>query len=581
MKLQKIILGILLLFPLSCSQTKVESTELDFSILNSDDLKLYIEKNKAITKDISYWVPIWNYYSEKGDYNEIIQEASNIFHNAAQNKDTSALQYSGAYLAQAYLFKEDLDSLQHYINQISLYNIESNPELRIFYNNILGIYHLKAEKNYSQSIEYFIKAYKLAENDNSKFNQVIILSNIAKIYYLRKDSSGIEYSRKALNIAKEDVSSYAMCLAYTSYAQSMHLKKENDSAIFYLDKAKDLALEDKTNHSLTSSIYLVLANIYAQTQGFIKSDYYYNLALEHSSYSEPGTITEILLNYGNLMYKDRRFKDALKLYEQGLNISYHYKNVEFREDLLMNISKTYSTLGNTSKSNKYYRECNLHKDSILNERRERDFNNLKFHEQKIEHDKEIRKKEIEVIRANERAILYIGVLAITLLIVVFAWILYKRKLKTYSTLVKQHQIYMNRDLFNNESVSQDEVDINDKELFLSLEHLMREEKIFKQNDISLDKVSEMLSTNRSYLSKAINSQSKMSFFNYINMYRVKEAIYMLSKSDFDITLKQLSDELGYNSLSVFYRGFQKETGCTPSRYRTELLKSNKNNIDIS
>ena len=41
--------------------------------------------------------------------------------------------------------------------------------------------------------------------------------------------------------------------------------------------------------------------------------------------------------------------------------------------------------------------------------------------------------------------------------------------------------------------------------------------------------------------------------------------------------KQLADDIGYNSVTVFSKAFQRETGCTPSIYRKEVrgYKSDK------
>ncbi|MDA6815892.1 hypothetical protein OSL60_27290, partial [Escherichia coli] len=60
------------------------------------------------------------------------------------------------------------------------------------------------------------------------------------------------------------------------------------------------------------------------------------------------------------------------------------------------------------------------------------------------------------------------------------------------------------------------------ELFRTLERIMREEKIYKDNFITKDKVAEILGTNRTYLSRIINEQSKLSFTHYVNRFRIEE-----------------------------------------------------------
>ena len=75
-----------------------------------------------------------------------------------------------------------------------------------------------------------------------------------------------------------------------------------------------------------------------------------------------------------------------------------------------------------------------------------------------------------------------------------------------------------------------------------------------------------------------SSHAGISYNDYINSYRIKEAVKVLSDPKDDIPLKLLSDNLGYCSISSFYRLFQKETGVPPSHFRKEYrkLKENEN-----
>ena len=98
------------------------------------------------------------------------------------------------------------------------------------------------------------------------------------------------------------------------------------------------------------------------------------------------------------------------------------------------------------------------------------------------------------------------------------------------------------------------------------------QKAYLDNGMSLDKIAGLCNSNRSYISKVINRFCGMSFTNYVNDKRIKEAIKLLSDPDNDMPLKALSDHLGYHTLSTFYRVFINETGCPPSKYRDEMLK---------
>lgn len=71
--------------------------------------------------------------------------------------------------------------------------------------------------------------------------------------------------------------------------------------------------------------------------------------------------------------------------------------------------------------------------------------------------------------------------------------------------------------------------------------------------------------------RAINTYSGKTFTNYINTYRINEAVSIISDPTNDTNAKELADNLGYASVNVFYQVFRRETGVSLSRYRKELV----------
>ena len=62
------------------------------------------------------------------------------------------------------------------------------------------------------------------------------------------------------------------------------------------------------------------------------------------------------------------------------------------------------------------------------------------------------------------------------------------------------------------------------ELFDRLGELMRKDKVYKEKNLTRDKVAALLGTNRTYLSQIINEKTGMSFIYYINSFRIEEAL---------------------------------------------------------
>lgn len=106
-----------------------------------------------------------------------------------------------------------------------------------------------------------------------------------------------------------------------------------------------------------------------------------------------------------------------------------------------------------------------------------------------------------------------------------------------------------------------------------LEHVIIEEKIFLDPDISLVTLAERIKTNRTYLSDAIHMTYGMSFSDYFNHLRIQYAIERMrekKRAGEPILVKEIALESGYNISSSFYRAFVKEMGVTPKQWMKTL-----------
>ena len=98
---------------------------------------------------------------------------------------------------------------------------------------------------------------------------------------------------------------------------------------------------------------------------------------------------------------------------------------------------------------------------------------------------------------------------------------------------------------------------------------MSEQKIYMRPDLSRDAVAKLLSTNRTYLSEAISRYTGLSFVYYVNSFRIDAAVRILSDPNDETPIKALVHELGFHSMSTFYRLFQAAKGVPPSQFREQ------------
>jgi len=98
--------------------------------------------------------------------------------------------------------------------------------------------------------------------------------------------------------------------------------------------------------------------------------------------------------------------------------------------------------------------------------------------------------------------------------------------------------------------------------------LMRDEKMFKDDEITLKKLADKIGITSHQLSQILNERIKKNFNTFINEFRIEEAKSMLIRES-DIPILSISLTVGFNSYTTFNTTFLKMTGVSPSRYRRD------------
>ena len=89
-------------------------------------------------------------------------------------------------------------------------------------------------------------------------------------------------------------------------------------------------------------------------------------------------------------------------------------------------------------------------------------------------------------------------------------------------------------------------------------------------DFSLDNLADYLGLSFKYTSILFKKVMGDNFKNYINVYRIEKAKEILKEKK-DVKIKDLAEELGYNSSNTFIRIFKKYEGISPTQFNPEEI----------
>lgn len=110
-------------------------------------------------------------------------------------------------------------------------------------------------------------------------------------------------------------------------------------------------------------------------------------------------------------------------------------------------------------------------------------------------------------------------------------------------------------------------------LIQQLTLLMQEQRIYLQNELSLADLAAYLGVSLNQVSELLNVHAGLSFYDYVNGYRLKYACDLLADPKCHLRVLDIAFEAGYNNKNSFYRAFKDNLGVTPNQYRAKILVS--------
>ncbi len=108
--------------------------------------------------------------------------------------------------------------------------------------------------------------------------------------------------------------------------------------------------------------------------------------------------------------------------------------------------------------------------------------------------------------------------------------------------------------------------VDDRHILQSLKTLFEEERVYIDEDLSLDTLARRLHLSTHQMSEFLNRRLGLSYAEFVNRYRVAEACRLLRERP-ELSLIDICFESGFRSKGAFHTVFRQMTGTTPLHYR--------------
>ena len=449
---------------------------------------------------------------------------------------------------------------------------------------------------FAKANEYYFSALRLytALNDTSGLSNSY--NNIGGVFLLLTNyEKAHQYFNQSLEISQKNGNKKGLANAYGNIGNTFRAQNENENAETFL--LKELELRAHLNDSIgLSKVYNNIGSLYNLMGDFEQSMHYLNKSIQWKKALGLNSLSYPKIGLAEAFYKSGQIEKAENLLLITLPEVLKQENYNNESRIYTSLISIYHQTGNEQQELFYSRKSlalNARVDSIQTSKQPAEYEFLyltekKEHEIKILHaENKLKSYELQSLNRSFY-VLFIG----SILLLLFGSIFYfqfKNQKRTNQFLVKK-----NMDLLASEEALKKVTkaferkkkdpkysgsgldDLQKSKLKKALLHLMHEERIFVQSELTLNILAKKLGINRTHLSQLINDEFGKNFNVFINEYRVKEVQKLLAAGRANIvTIESIALEVGFSSKSTFNSTFKKYTGITPSFYLKQLKSLQK------
>lgn len=536
-------------------------------------------------------------------YDEMKVYSDQLLKNADEIGDFRSLTYAYFYNGLARMFLGEGDESMRLLDKAEdLAIAHENDSVEALVYNSKGIYHALVKNNSFVAQQYFFKSLQLATKVNYDDLQYRVRSNLLTLTRGSGEEGALDNATRVYKYGVEKKNYELISLGSFHLASYYYEHKKYDEARKYIDEA--LKAYDKQKYDDIASVYSLYALMETAKGNLDEAERLARLGIELAQENnQPSLEVDAWVTCSEVLERKGKYNDAIAMVKEAMAVAQEIGMTNKTVACCEIIARCYSNQGNTTEALKYSQQAN----KLLNEQSTINMQRMSY-EQQVLHEMEQKELDTKIkqeqIASQRQFLIMLGlVVAVLLVLLIFVVHTYRRRNKLYKGLVHQNTIALARQEAMQKKIVQltrecdqlreqapkenvqdpraaerDSQGLDDEKintLYTYLCTLMDDERLYAEPQLTRERMAERLGTNRTYLTRVIKEKTGMSYLQFINSYRINEALKILSDKDkVSYPLKQIWTDLGFSSSSTFFKIFQQTVGITPAAYRKQFLEVN-------
>ena len=472
------------------------------------------------------------------------------------------------------------NSINYVRRAIALLDDENQELITQLHLNIAAAY---IQVGVVDSALYYIQlAIVDAKRTNDLRAQAFVSVHVAALYFQLGNYQQAEaYYREAIPLFEQQEDMPNLMTTYANISTALFRQNRTAESLQYAQKADDIA----TSIGVPS---ITLRNIYAQKgqQLFDAGDYRSSLnmfyrALENSIFRQNPRLMAIDYNHvGRTQLRLGNYDWARYYIDKAIETVSQNDDSRLRLRILRSLVSLYVLRGDI-----YQFEATMDikgeiRDSLLYSSHIIALQQLEMRYIAERNELLLAQQAIDIQHTRNRNVFLSIILSLVIVLFAITTLFHRHRMKEMVVNVRHYEelLKYKKDVQIQRDSPRRNVPMS--KLATDLHHLFEVDRIYRQQGLTVDDVVAMLKTNSKYLSNAIKEISQKSFVEYVNTYRVEEAIEMFKEQKeggkfAHYSTEMIAEAVGFNNRVSFYSAFKRIVGVAPKEYMEILELQNE------
>lgn len=451
------------------------------------------------------------------------------------------------------------DSTEKYAKAaLKLAEKAQKPYLIALSTQYLGVV-AQSRGRYAESLELYFKVVEIAEKYGFKERIAFVYQSIGRINDQQKNYEGaIKYIEKSLALFEELDNQLGLSYCFLTLGEIYTKKAEYKKGIEYYNKSLKIRQNIKNTEGIAAIYSLIGQNLIAQ-KNYLEAVNYLKKAKQLFTELDNSRGLINVLNYlSQIAITEKKWNDARYYSEESIALAKKTGITEYVKGAYQNLTTIY--IANNDYANAYQAQKQLNelKDSLLNEEKEKNAQNIEA--KYLSLDKE---KEIALLTAqnkNQRNFLYLSsIIAILMILagIAFYFNIHQKQKSNQELLEKQKEIQEKSDklaqlneeiILQNQEIrhqrdEQEKINVFKDRLFSIISHDLRNPIASLKGALTLFKLDFLNKEEREELVEKLDRDLQASSYLLDNLLNwAKTQMQGIKVSPIDINIAQLVEE---------------------------------------